>query len=525
VRTWPVLGAVVVAGLLAAPFALRPPPPPAPARVLIVATPHGEQIRSEFGRAFADRIRADTGEEVAVDWRTPGGTSDIVRLIDAQYAAAFAAGAGSACPAALRGAYATDAVPADCPPEEAALRRGVRAAFLASETGCGYDVLFGGGTAAHAGLARKGYLVDAGLQRLHPTWFDDAVMPQSLSGETVYDPGGRYYGACFAVFGVCASVDRLSALGLAPPTAWDDLGEPRLAGGVTFADPTRSGVVVTVLERILQQHIQRAVDAGQDEPAARDAGWTNAWTLIKRMAGNARFITDGASKAVRDTARGDAVAGFAIDFHALAEADWSARESRGPARLTFSVPPGGTSVSADPIGLLRGAADRDLAVRFMAFVLSPTGQRLWNRQVGAPDGPVRHALRRMAVRRDAMDADDAPHLRDPGMDPYAIAASFTYRPDRTAALVPVIAPLTRAVVLDALPELQAAWSAICAQGGPHRQPRAMTALAWMPMDHAGAAELAPRLADPAVRLPLMRQWTASARAAYRTAQDLVERAP
>ena len=51
-------------------------------------------------------------------------------------------------------------------------------------------------------------------------------------------------------------------------------------------------------------------------------------------------------------------------------------------RLVYVSPVGGTSISADPIALLRGAPKRDLAVAFMRFVLSVEGQRLWNYRVG-----------------------------------------------------------------------------------------------------------------------------------------------
>jgi iron(III) transport system substrate-binding protein len=523
--------------LIAAPFALRPVAPPPAKRQVIVITPHGEQIRAEFGRAFAAAVKADTGEEVGVDWRTPGGTSEIVRMLDAQYALAFADGAGRSIPNAARAGFTTDRILDKTPPDLAAQRTQARAAFLASDTGCGYDVFFGGGEFPHRNLAGKGYLVDAGVQAAHPDWFAPAVMPQAISGETVYDAKGRYYGACFSVFGICSSDDRLRALGLAQPTRWADLADPRLLDAVTFADPTKSGVVVTVLERMLQERIRLAAERrlaaehqlGDSNPATiaaspedLEAGWTAMWTQVKGMAGNARFVTDGASKAVRDVARGDAAAGFAIDFHARSEADWSAHETGGKPRLSFAVPAGGTSVSADPIALLRGAPNRDLAVRFITFVLSPEGQRLWNYRAGSPGGPAFYNLRRMPVRSDVLTADDRVHMTDPDIDPFAVARSFTYRPAWTRDLYGYLAPHTKAVVLDALPELQAAWRAIIAAGGPDRVPQAAAAFAWVPCTRAEALALMERkeLDDPVRRLAVLRGWTVAAIDRYRQAAAL-----
>ena len=56
---------------------------------------------------------------------------------------------------------------------------------------------------------------------------------------------------------------------------------------------------------------------------------------------------------------------------------------------------GGSSVSVDPIGMFRGAPNADVAREFIAFTMSPAGQKLWNWKVGTPGGPERYALRRL----------------------------------------------------------------------------------------------------------------------------------
>ena len=61
---------------------------PKDAKRLIIVTPHVEQIREEFGPAF-DRWHTRTyGQHVAIDWRTPGGTSDIIKQLEATAEAA-----------------------------------------------------------------------------------------------------------------------------------------------------------------------------------------------------------------------------------------------------------------------------------------------------------------------------------------------------------------------------------------------------------------------------------------------------
>ena len=44
---------------------------------MVIITPHTEQIRSELGRGFEAWHKRVYGETVRVDWRSPGGTSEI----------------------------------------------------------------------------------------------------------------------------------------------------------------------------------------------------------------------------------------------------------------------------------------------------------------------------------------------------------------------------------------------------------------------------------------------------------------
>ena len=58
------------------------------ARRLVIITPHSESIRREFAEGFARKWKIKHGEDVYVDWRSPGGTSEIRLLIDASFKAA-----------------------------------------------------------------------------------------------------------------------------------------------------------------------------------------------------------------------------------------------------------------------------------------------------------------------------------------------------------------------------------------------------------------------------------------------------
>ena len=77
--------------VVALPFLLRKAPekdawqPGDP--VLVVVTPHNEAIRYEFGRGFSRWHEEHFGQPVRIDWRAIGGTTEIVRYIEAQYQA------------------------------------------------------------------------------------------------------------------------------------------------------------------------------------------------------------------------------------------------------------------------------------------------------------------------------------------------------------------------------------------------------------------------------------------------------
>src|SRR2546421_12190972 len=76
--------------ILALPFLLRGTLTSAPTQHaqlrLVVVTPHNQDIRREFGYAFSDWHQKKYGQAVGIDYRTPGGTNDIKRLLEDTYA-------------------------------------------------------------------------------------------------------------------------------------------------------------------------------------------------------------------------------------------------------------------------------------------------------------------------------------------------------------------------------------------------------------------------------------------------------
>jgi len=478
--------------VLAAPFLLQPPPEerPSGARALVLVSPHNETVRFEFERAFRRWHRERFGEDADLDWRALGGTSDIVRYLDSEFGAARRAG----------------------------------------REGIGIDVFFGGGAYDHARQAAKGNLAPCGLRRRHPDWLAESVIPAAFSGNPFYDAEDRWYGCCLSSFGICWNRDVLAACGVRQdPGRWADLADPRLFRRVALADPTKSGSINKAFEMLIQDQIAaelaaRGAPLGRPQPEDLAAGWRRAFGLIRRIGGNARYFTDSASQVPMDVAQGAAAAGMCIDFYGRVESERVAR-AEGSDRMQYATPPGGSSISVDPIALLAGAPHREIAERFIDFCLSPEGQLLWNARVETPGGPQRYALRRLPIRRDLYTPEATRHFSDSAARPYEQGAAFEYREAWTGPLFGLIRVLIRSACLDTHPELRDAWAAILRRGGPEACPAAMQALLALPPEAEYAAALgqtAGRLNDKLAEARLAREWTLFFRDQYRRASRLAE---
>ncbi len=530
---WRICTALAVLGLLILlPALLREKPATAggargAAESIVILTPHAESIKHEFERAFQRYYEKQYGAPIAIDWRSPGGTADIVRYINDRYEAAFRQYCEEQSWAwndTVAEAFRNPKIQPD-PRPDAGEAAQARARFLASDVSIGVDVFFGGGTYDHANQARKGYAVDAGIQQTHPEWFRADIIPERWSGEDIYDPRGGYYGVCLATFGICYNPDRLREM-RKRPRRWSDLAQPEFFNTLAVADPTKSGSINKCFEVIIQQCMAEAV--ARDPRHGVAAGWQAGMNLIRRLFGNARSITESAGKVTREVAAGNAAAGMAIDFYALSEAQFAEFQTDGRARRIEYVPPeGGSSVSADPVQMLRGAPNPRAARAFIEFLLSEAGQQLWEYRAGVPGGPEKYTLRRPPVRRDLYTAKHQPYLADQDYNPYSATGNFEYHGAWTGRYFNLIRVLIRTTMLDAADELHAAWGAICAAGGPEAVPAATAEFdrAVVPYEEAAAAaaSLYPgenrSMADV---IAVRRSWTMQAMEHYRRARELAE---
>jgi iron(III) transport system substrate-binding protein len=470
-RLIPILVALAV--LLLVPFLFRRPEINASAAQdkLIIISPHNEAIRFEFNRAFSEYYRKLTGRTVYIDWRLPGGTTEIVRYLNSEFEASFR----DRWIRQLNRPWNREVLDGFADPR---LRGEVdggsdaeraRFAFLSSNVGCGIDLLFGGGSFDFINMADRGLLVDSGVLARFPELFSgkgDLSIPPTLGGEPFWDPLGRWVGVCLSDFGICYNIDTLNRLGISTPlTQWTDLADERLFNAIALADPTKSGSVAKAFELIIQQQMSlrmselRASEPGrqQDEvekQAVRE-GWARGLQLLIRLAANSRYFSDSASKIPIDVAYGEAAAGMCIDFYGRFESEAVAGKD-GRSRLKYVGVVGGTSVGADSIALLRGAPHAQVAKAFIDFLLTSDGQKLWDYRVGTPGGPVRFALRRLPIRKEFYRPPLQVFMADSDVDPYRSGQAFEYHAAWTAPLFSAIRILVQVMCIDSREELVAA---------------------------------------------------------------------
>ena len=446
----------LLAAIIALPFLLRRTDATATWHegdpILVIVTPHNEAIRYEFEHAFSKWHQAKYGKPVKIDWRVPGGTTEIMRYLASEYASS----AKAWWTRTLKNEWpdnGTEAVVASAPPsnpDQLNLYQTFRQTDDPETLSARLDLFFGGGPFDHISAYNQGMTVAPWKTGEEPKalFIDPAtgtvLIPQIVSGETWRT--STAYGNVASAFGICYNVDRLRELGVTtPPASWYDLANPVYFGQFGACDPTKSGSVAKAFEMIIQQTMHDTVvqagfsdkqiaafetqieifsktkgktyQRGEIPPTvppgyqqAVERGWIKGQALIQAIGANARYFTDSAQKVPIDVSVGDAAVGMSIDFYGRYQAQ-SSNGPRGEVRMVYLTPLGGSSVATDPISLLRGAGGgastpqerkdrRQIAIRFIEFTLSEAGQKLWTYRPGEPGGPEKFALRRVPVRRD-----------------------------------------------------------------------------------------------------------------------------
>ena len=432
---------------------------------LVIVTPHNQDIRRTFARAFSDWHRERYGTPVRVTYLTPGGTNDIVRMLADTYGA-------------MR-----DPTSGQPPPPE--------------RVNVSIDLVWGGGdTVFDRDLKSVGALQPV---KLDPAVLKDAFPTSDLNGVPLYErtkdgAPPKWVGAALSSFGIVFNPQMYGALHLPEPATWDDLARPQLAGLVAGADPTRSSSVAGAYMMAIQRGMADAEaeffarhpelkgtptseleKSNAEYQAALGRGWKKGMRTLLLMAANARYFTDSASQVPNDVGNGDAAAGVAIDFYGRVY-----QQEIGPARIRYVSPRGATAINPDPIAVLYGVrGDREvLANRFVEFLLTPRAQRLWNLQPGY-DPHVERSLRRLPIRRDVYQNKTG--WADPEANPFEESSGFNTRLE-WMRLFSDVRPVWAAAWIDSRSALKEAYEEILEVTDVERREQLLFELSDLPIE-------------------------------------------
>jgi len=364
--------------------------------------------------------------------------------------------------------------------------------FDRNPNGINVDIIFGGGTDPYLKLKKEGKIISYRLP--------DGILskiPKEYSGSQVYDPNFQWYSACFSGFGILYNKQVFNnILGLPKPEKWSDLARPELAKWVGSADPRQSGSIHKMYEIILQSY-----------------GWEKGFDVVTRMNANVKIFGRGASDIPRDVDLGEVACGLAIDIYALAKI-----AEAGPDKLGYVMPEGETVINGDAIAIFKGSPNKAIAQRFVEFVMSEAGQKLWMLKVGQPGGPQTFALRRMSVMPHLYDSLGA--KADVPTNPFKWKTTMRYDHIKGSARQGAIDDLIGAMTIDVHSDLAKAWEAV-RKGG--MKEAAVKKLISMPVTEPELMAMAKgKWENQEFRNAKIAEWTRFAKEKYKEAAKLAK---
>lgn len=347
----------------------------------------------------------------------------------------------------------------------------------------GLDLFWGGGDVTFIELENHNLLEKYKL----PATFN--VIPNSVSGIMLRSPKEDWYGTALSSFGLFFNRKLLKAQKLPEPVKWADLGKPEMFNHVIAADPRRSSTAMLMSLIMLES-----------------AGWEKGWQLLFAFAGNTRSFTQSSSDPIKAVVSGDASVAPAVDFYASSKVS-----ELGTANLGFTLPIGETLFNSDPIGILKGAPNRLVAERFVQFILSEEGQKIFILEKGMRDGPQKATLARIGVNPLAyknLKADQKLSVMNPfEFHGQNLKISF----EKLAASKKLLADLIGALHIDNHQALKKAWE----EARNSKDPKVLAELAAPPFTEKELGELLKKWDDNIFRNRKINEWINYAQAKYK----------
>jgi ABC-type Fe3+ transport system substrate-binding protein len=278
--------------------------------------------------------------------------------------------------------------------------RYIESSFKANPEFIGVDLFWGGSVDAHQELKRQGFLA-----RLSDSIASANGIPGKLFGIELFDPDGYWFGSMLGGFGIFCNLDVLKRLGLEQPTSWKDLTRVEYKDWLAAANPVNSGSAHMAYEIILQKY-----------------GWNEGWRILESIAKNVRVFSSYAAEIPQIVAAGEVACGFSTDSIA-----WQQISILGREHARFILPEDAYCMSPDPIAVIRGSLNIELAREFIEFLLSEKAQVLMMRKAGTIGGPKKFSLARYPIRPEIYSLRNDDDLID--NDPFIEPNDFKYDND------------------------------------------------------------------------------------------------
>lgn len=227
------------------------------------------------------------------------------------------------------------------------------------------DIFLGGGAPAHEKAKKLGIIQPVEL----PARVLNSI-PEKLGGVHMRDPQKYWFGVTVSSFGIIYNKKILRIKNLPPPTSWADLAKPDYYNMLILADPYESGSARACYEMIMQKF-----------------GWQEGWKVVLGILANANYITHASSDIAREVSDGQAAAGMVIDLYAFVQI-----KEDGQDILGFVLPEGESAFTPDPVSVIARTPKKFLATKFVEFLLSQHGQKIWILKPGLKDGPRKYPL-------------------------------------------------------------------------------------------------------------------------------------
>lgn len=167
-------------------------------KTLIVISPHGREIQSEFERVF---VAKNPG--VKITWLDQGASSDDLNFVLSRFKT------------------------------------------VGAKDGINIDVFFGGGMET---------FLDLENQKLLQPLSSDYGVPEKLNGVPLRGKNNDWIGAALSGFGLLYNKQIMARDNLPVPRVWADLGNPKLRNRIALADPRHSGSAHMAYEIALQSN-------------------------------------------------------------------------------------------------------------------------------------------------------------------------------------------------------------------------------------------------------------------------------